>query len=404
MHSSRPGGSILGSATVLIVLCGILCLLPGETGPDTGHACRFWGLVGSDYPSDLIADHLMNGTVTNLRILGGMNRDGWGFASFLDDSSELRLSGALIRRGRPRADHSSDPDYGIAVAEMNRLRPKAAIGHVRSGTSGHWGIPDPHPFQHEGFVFAHNGSVATDALIDSLTKDDPGYLEKHPPDYVHGYVDSELYMLYLLKEIAEHPEMSRTEALLGAVWKVAAGVDASKLNFVATSGDTLFALRHAILDSHDPVRYYPDVSPPRSSPYWVVASEVMGSDADDWGTIPSQSLAVFVPGDPPKFYPIEPPVDPSASLVVGLARPNPAHDRFTIPVRAMSPTASVVIEIWDVQGRLVWSDGPTQLDGSETMIEWDSRNLRGEQVPTGSYFCKVSNGTVHREQTITVVR
>ncbi len=279
------------------------------------HACRFWALVGSGYPDTLITDHLrdgMLGTAENsLKFLGQFNYDGWGIASFLRDELEVPLNRPLIRRGGPSSYDPNDPDYDLAVDELDALEPQAVLAHVRLGSSGHSGIPDPHPFQHEGIVFAHNGTIPESLLEDLLTADEEDFFEKHPPDYKEGYVgtgyiDSELYFLFLLKYERDHPSLSRIEALQGAIGQLAQQAY-GRLNFVMTAGDTLFALRHANNDAWDPVRYAPALAsaPAEASPYWVVASQAFGSGDLTWTEIPAKSLGVFVPGEQPAFYEIE---------------------------------------------------------------------------------------------------
>ncbi len=281
---------------------------------DPEHACRFWGMVGTGYPEGLIEDHLRSGTVTSLRQLGLSNDDGWGLASFLAASTGPQLRGPLVRRGRPPTTHPQDPDFNIAVDEMVDLRPRAAIGHVRAATSGHFGLPDPHPFLHERFAFAHNGSLSCATVVGLLTADDPGYLDAHPPEYIDQLIDSELLFMYLLKYRRAHPEQPEPEALRDAASTLFAAVAPSKINFVMTAGDTLYALRCAVHDDLDPVRYYPgpiansSVDEPggksEASPYWVVASQGLGSDMGLWLPIPARTLAVFVPGQPPQFLPL----------------------------------------------------------------------------------------------------
>jgi hypothetical protein len=46
-------------------------------------------------------------------------------------------------------------------------------------------------------------------------------------------------------------------------------------------------------------------APAEASPYWVVASQALGSGDLTWTEIPAKSLGVFVPGEQPAFYEIE---------------------------------------------------------------------------------------------------
>jgi predicted glutamine amidotransferase len=287
---------------------------PAEDEPPPEHNCRFWGLIGTGYEADLIARHLRDGGYQNLKRLGGSNRDGWGLGCFPPASFPLALSDPIVRRGGPPANHAFAPEYDIAVDEMNELRPVAAVGHVRAATSGHSGIPNPHPFLHRGLLFAHNGGIVS---MNALRERLGDYLITHPPDYKPGdtgtsYIDSELYFLYLLKLVDEQAPLSLGAALPEALRRLLADYDvigpSPALNFVLTDGDTLYAFHCYGAGSSNPVRYYPGpAAAPARSAYWVVASEPLGDGSEGWATIPAQTLGVFVPGEAPQFHAIERP-------------------------------------------------------------------------------------------------
>jgi predicted glutamine amidotransferase len=288
---------------------------------DAAHNCRFWSVVGDGYASELVTEHLRDGSHRNLRELGETNDDGWGIGYFLPADARLPLQTPLIRRGGPAASNNHEAEYGLAVAELAAILPPAAIAHVRRGTSGHYGIPDPHPFQHRGILFAHNGGLEVDELEDRLG----GFLTRNPPDYVAGapgtgHIDSELYMLYLLKLIDEQPGETFTSALLSAVRTIVVDEDLHDdyeplLNFVLTRGDTLYALQY-YGPGYNLEHYYPasaagGAGEKEASPFWVVASESLGWGGGGWAAIPSRTLAVFVPGEAPAFLAVD---DPQLSL------------------------------------------------------------------------------------------
>jgi len=293
---------------------------PGEAPPPTGddpppeHNCRFWGLIGTGYDADLIASHLRGGTYQNLKRLGGYNADGWGLGSFPPASFPLPLSDPIVRRGGPRANHPFAPEYDIAVDEVSDLRPVAAVGHVRAATSGHSGIPDPHPFLHRGLLFGHNGGIASLSLLRERLGT---YLVTHPPDYQPGdtgtgYIDSELYFLYVLKLVDAQAPLSLGQALPEALRQLLADYDlvgpSPALNFVMTDGDTLYAFHCYGAGNSNPVHYYPGPAGAAApSPWWVVASEPLGDGSTGWATIPPLTLGVFVPGAEPQFHAIERP-------------------------------------------------------------------------------------------------
>jgi predicted glutamine amidotransferase len=313
--SRRPGAWIAAALCVAGLCAAMLLSQPGRASegargagdePET-HNCRLWALIGHDYPDTLLRDHLQTGTISNLRQQGHWNRDGWGFAYAPNPALGLPISGLLYRRGGPPADYAYEPQYDLAVQEMKAIRPPAIVGHVRTGTSGHFGLPDPHPFiqprpSERAMAFAHNGGVDEAAMLTLLGD----YIDAHPLDYTTGLpgsgpVDSELFFLYLLKYKDEHPELaSFSESIPPAVREVIRVTQSTALNVTMTQGDTLYAI------ASFPLSYFPlSISDgDEASPYWVVASQIVGSTAEGWETIPQMTLGVFAPDAAPHFIPI----------------------------------------------------------------------------------------------------
>lgn len=269
---------------------------------------RFWALIGADYPEEQITAHLRDGAHENLKHLGIEDTHGWGLSAFADTVDPADLAFPIYRRGGPPADDEYAPGFTLAVDEMGAVRPRAAVGHVRKASSAHPDVPDPHPFNHAGNAFVHNGTLNTGFLVEYLEGDD--FLERYPPDYSDGHIDSEFYFLYLLKYIEQHPELTRGIALRDALRSIAAQ-SSGRLNFIMTDGDTLYALRY---NDSEGVRFYPANAEP--SPYWSVASQWMG-ESGTWGTIPEKTLCVFRPDEAPDFIPIhgEPVPDFSISAI-----------------------------------------------------------------------------------------
>ena len=386
-----------------------------QSYPQPPHACRFWGMVGNGYAPATLAGQLRDGPGTTLKKLADSNRDGWGFASFLNGVGGYNLLGPLVRRGRPQANDSLSHNYDQAVTELCGLRPRAVIGHIRAGSSGHTGVPDPHPFLQEGIAFAHNGDIPLDTLYNLLTRDDLHYLAYHEPEYVNGYIDSELYFLYLLKYAHAHPEFDRAEALRCAVFELGQISSGSRLNFVMTAGDTLYALRFASWDDRDPVCYYPTGGAEArrdNPPYWIVASQPVGPDSSRWGLIPPATLAVFVPGQPVRFLSIsqaaanpKPPEQRRAQPAqVWPGRPNPTSTGTRIPLVVPAGGGLVAMRVVDVTGREVWSTPPERLEAGAREIAWGGRDRWGRIVPGGCYFCVVRVGEEEFNQRVVVTR
>lgn len=114
------------------------------------------------------------------------NRHGWGLAA-------ITPTKAVITKEPIRADQS-------AVSRSLRDDPSLAapifIGHVRAASCGEVNLQNTHPFRRalEGgdFVFAHNGTLATQRLTPRIAPEFP----------VEGSTDSEMAMCVLLSWIA----------------------------------------------------------------------------------------------------------------------------------------------------------------------------------------------------------
>lgn len=280
-----------------------------------GHACRLWGAVGSP-PDSLVTDQLVTGTYS-FRALGASNRDGWGLAFHPPVLHALGWDRPVIERGGPRADHAHDARFGEAVARMLILDPSCALAHIRAASSGHTAVPDPHPFCRTGVTFAHNGTISRTTLASFLRQGDPDYLQTHPPDYWDPYIDSELYMLYILKlreQGVDHGgrtlSHSLQDAAIEAVLRIYdAGAIVTAGNFLVISGDTLFAMNFDPDDTEHYTLHYKEV--PGG---WIVCSEPVGSDTTGWAAMPPKSLGIFTATAPPFVLTVYPPDGPFLAL------------------------------------------------------------------------------------------
>lgn len=335
-HRARSRRAVLLAAPLLVV--AVLWLaFEGTHPPDQAlrqiptpppdHACRFWGLVGSGPLDSLVIDQLVTGTYS-LKSLASSNPDGWAVGFEAPVLTGAGLQAPVVLRGGPSADHAFDDRYDQAVGQMFALEPTRAVVHIRAASSGHADVPDPHPFQRDDLLFAHNGTLRTEDLLDLILEDDPAYLDEHPADFSDPYIDSELYFLYLRKVIegsnsgggsrsGGHPrsglprwppqrprsiEGALKEALLTLYDRGAMGTAA---NCLLASPDTLFAVR---FDPGDHDRYR--VRYRKVGGSWIVASEPVGTDTTGWVSLPPKSLGVFTATGAPEIVSLYPPEGP----------------------------------------------------------------------------------------------
>src|SRR4051812_38576669 len=109
--------------------------------------------------------------------------DGWGLAIH-DDAS-----GWAVHKGTERA-HDDGRFHELAGCSRGQM----LVAHVRQKTVGPTKIENTHPFERDGWVFAHNGTIKS---IDILRE---GTSPKRLAE-ITGDTDSELLFAYLLTRL-----------------------------------------------------------------------------------------------------------------------------------------------------------------------------------------------------------
>jgi len=333
----------------------------------------------------------------SLRVLGAYNADGWGI-SYYDRLGGDELN-PIIRRAEPNAP--SDPRYETAVEEMISLGTRAALCHVRRASGSMIiGIPNPHPFDRSAVrrplrvLFAHNGAISSTLLVDLINALDPGYFSVNPPDYYPNYLDSDLYLIYLLETMDTYLDSSVEACVRIAVSRIdsALGLAAasSYLNFIMTDGATAWAAHYTDdLPNSYPLHYFPDTG---LSGTWIAASVPMGKPDTLWREVPNYTLVTLVPGQPPVFTTLQYP-----SKIIKLQRGYdldiayaPYDPRVIVITYSLPRDEPIRIDIFDAAGRRLKAvyDGPQ--DAGSHVIYWSGSDDRGRQVPTGKYFCILS--------------
>jgi glutamine amidotransferase len=110
------------------------------------------------------------------------------------------------------------------------------ISHVRYATHGKAKLENTHPWLYKGYVFAHNGT------IDDRNK----VLELLSPEYrdFEGDTDSEALFHLIVQEADETNDF--VEGVERAIAKINANnISYDSLNFIASDGKKLYALRYA---------------------------------------------------------------------------------------------------------------------------------------------------------------
>ncbi len=209
--------------------------------------CRLLGLI-ANREVDLTFS-LLEGAKT-LRSMSVKNADGWGLGWY--EGGRPRV----IKE--PRSADGSRPFQEVAIEGRARI----FVGHVRRATTGDPHVDNCHPFQHDSWLFAHNGSVDRDSLI--------GRLDEEQGGAIRGQTDSEVYFHWILQSIAGSGSVQ--DGILNAV-KLAGEVPHTGLNFLLSDGTSLYAFRGA---STNPSYY--SLSYLRRNPNASQANELRSSE------------------------------------------------------------------------------------------------------------------------------
>jgi predicted glutamine amidotransferase len=151
---------------------------------------------------------------------------GWGIGYFTDE-------GPMVIREPVKATDS----FALPGA-IRRTEPGFVMAHVRNPTSGDKSVLNTHPFQKDGWIFSHNGTLGDPLSLRAKL------LERYS-ETLQGSTDSEIMFHYILQRIEQ---AGTAEAgIQAAVREMSRDPDAetSALNFAMTDGTVFFVLRKA---------------------------------------------------------------------------------------------------------------------------------------------------------------
>ncbi len=255
---------------------------------ENSWACRFWAAIGKEIPAPIIEQQLLTDEYS-LKSLGRINRNGWSVGYY-------EGTNAVVYRGKESAD--KDPAFNKAVKIVSELRPSLVGSHIRQAASGCRDVPNPHPFIRENngktWMFGHNGVITKNILIDLIGEE---YLKLNPPSVCadnppSSWVDTELYFIYLLKNIEEQQGdviKGLKKGLIALQEKI--GGAGGSLNFFLSDGETLWAFR-----KNNSLSYFYDSDLGVS----IVSSQPPNTKGL-WQDFGEGSLGIFYPKAKPKF-------------------------------------------------------------------------------------------------------
>ncbi|MCA9401143.1 MAG: class II glutamine amidotransferase [Candidatus Omnitrophica bacterium] len=260
------------------------CLLPAQA-----LACRLWAVISEVDQGPLVQRHLTEEPKC-LFSLGEEYPDGWSLVYY------DKYQPVIIRGGQPA---NLDPEFPKAVKKLKKKKSHIYLGHLRKASSGcRDGALNPHPFArsfaNKQWLFMHNGGIEKKILMDLIGDD---YLEKFPPqacpdDPPESWVDSELYFLWIMKNIMMEGNVYK--GMVQALKKVYENVPNENryLNFVLTDGEKIWAFRKGN-ELYYKYRVRPNLT--------VIASTIPDPYERDWIPFTENALMEFTIQDQPKM-------------------------------------------------------------------------------------------------------
>jgi predicted glutamine amidotransferase len=192
--------------------------------------CRLLGIVANkevDFRFSLFGE-----ASKNLRTQSEDNPDGWGIAIFSETGQVAITKSPLKASGDRIFDQTASSGVG-----------RILVAHVRKASSGSNRLENTHPFEMDGWVFAHNGTIHNKEKIEKNIE--PSFMDK-----VKGDTDSERYFALILSQFARDRILPDSEkdalvtSLSSAIKRVRDEIGGSGLNFLLSNGRFLFAFKN----------------------------------------------------------------------------------------------------------------------------------------------------------------
>jgi glutamine amidotransferase len=201
------------------------------------------------------------------------------------------------------------------------------FAHVRAATEGLYvSEANCHPFQHEEFLWMHNGGIAGFARIKRRLRQS---LSDTAYGLIQGTTDSEhafaLFLDILADRIEDYTATDLRDAMVETIRRLekmsrAAGItDPSRYNFALTDGHSVVATRYTTDPTSLPHTLYVAkgqrfesvdgqyrmLSTERHPNAVIIASEPLTEDRSDWETVPENHSVVITPEMRVHISPIE---------------------------------------------------------------------------------------------------
>jgi glutamine amidotransferase len=268
--------------------------------------CRLYGFRANELTKvECSLVHAQNALLAQSRNdeRGREHADGWGVACYGDLSLPTNRLPSLVRHQTA----AFDDDHFSYTAET--IYAETVIAHVRLATVGYVGPLNSHPFTHDDWAFAHNGTLPGFEELQAEMARESGRLQ----DNRLGDTDSEQFFLWMLNRFARDGidlEAPNAQAVRASLESLIIEIDqrcralraeqAMRLSFVLTNGRQMFASRwnnslfylerEGIHDCE--ICGIPHIRHDESTVYHAVLFASEPITEEHWKAMPEQSLAV----------------------------------------------------------------------------------------------------------------
>ncbi len=160
-------------------------------------------------------------------------------------------AGAVARIDKQPIAAWDDIEFATAARDLTGT---TFVAHVRHASTGAHTLPNTHPFEQQGRLFAHNG------VVQGLDQLDARLAHLGVSELVHGETDSERVFALITAETANH-DGDVTAGLNAAVGWISARLPVYSVNVVLITATDLWALRY-----------------PATNELWILPRPAGGSD------------------------------------------------------------------------------------------------------------------------------
>lgn len=163
---------------------------------------------------------------------GYIHGDGWGIGWYENNKPEI------FKEGK---DEVKEYNFN----KVRKIFSNIIVSHLRKASEGAKTSKNAHPFVYNNWIFAHNGFITRDKLLQLL--------DNKFKKIIEGDTDSEVFFLLIMQE---YEKTNSIPSALKNVLKMIKKHPYKGLNFILTNGKQVYAYRNASPEVKEMYDYY----------------------------------------------------------------------------------------------------------------------------------------------------